>query len=245
MNTILLLEDDKNLRETLVDIFEFKDFQVLTATNGREGLKMVDEFAPDIIISDVMMPEMDGLEFLKILKENPQTEITPVIMITANTLKEVKFAGLEHGANDYITKPFDSRELLLKVQNLIKINPRKSETAMVDKIQVASKDEVFLADLKAQMLAHLADENLSVEQLGQALYLGKSTFQRRVKKVTNMTATEFIRTFRLEYAYQLLAKNAGNSSDIAQQTGFRSLAYFSYAFKQHFGMNPSDVKNNG
>ena len=119
MNTILLLEDDKNLRETLVDIFELKDFHVLTATNGREGLKMVDEFAPDMIISDVMMPEMGGLEFLKILKENPQTEITPVIMITANTVKEVKFTGLEYGANDYITKPFDSRELLLKVQNLI------------------------------------------------------------------------------------------------------------------------------
>lgn len=241
MNTILLLEDDKNLRETLVDIFELKDFHVLTATNGREGLKMVDEFAPDMIISDVMMPEMGGLEFLKILKENPQTEITPVIMITANTVKEVKFTGLEYGANDYITKPFDSRELLLKVQNLIKINPRKSETTMVDNIQVASKDEVFLTELKTQMLHYLADENLSVEQLGQALYLSKSTFQRRVKKVTNMTATEFIRTFRLEYAYQLLTKNVGNSSDIAQQTGFRSLAYFSYAFKQHFGMNPSEV----
>jgi DNA-binding response OmpR family regulator len=244
MNTILLLEDDKNLRETLVDIFELKKFQVLTATNGREGLKMVDEFAPDIIISDVMMPEMDGLEFLKILKENPQTEITPVIMITANTIKEVKFTGLEYGANDYITKPFDSRELLLKVQNLIKINPRKSETTMVDNIQAASKDEVFLSELKTQMLHHLADENLSVEQLAQALFLSKSTFQRRVKKVTNMTATEFIRTFRLEYAYQLLIKAVGNSSTIAQQTGFRSLAYFSYAFKQHFGINPSDLKNN-
>jgi|AntRauTorckE5430_2_1112549.scaffolds.fasta_scaffold06318_2 DNA-binding response OmpR family regulator len=244
MNTILLLEDDKNLRETLVDIFELKGFQTLTAVNGREGLKMLDEYAPDIIISDVMMPEMDGLEFLKIVKENPQTEITPVIMITANTVKEVKFIGLEYGANDYITKPFDSRELLLKVQNLIKITPQKSVMAMVDDIQVASKDQVFLKDLKEQMRVYLADENLTVEQLGQALYLSKSTFQRRVKKVTNMTATEFIRTFRLEYAYQLLVKNAGNSSDIAQQTGFRSLAYFSYAFKQYFGINPSEIKKN-
>jgi AraC-like DNA-binding protein len=191
-----------------------------------------------------MMPEMDGLEFLKIVKENPQTEITPVIMITANTVKEVKFIGLEYGANDYITKPFDSRELLLKVQNLIKITPQKSVMAMVDDIQVASKDQVFLKDLKEQMRVYLADENLTVEQLGQALYLSKSTFQRRVKKVTNMTATEFIRTFRLEYAYQLLVKNAGNSSDIAQQTGFRSLAYFSYAFKQYFGINPSEIKKN-
>jgi DNA-binding response OmpR family regulator len=242
MNTILLLEDDKNLRETLVDIFEFKGFRTLTAVNGREGLKMLDEYAPDIIISDVMMPEMDGLAFLKIVKENPQTEITPVIMITANTVKEAKFRGLEYGANDYITKPFDSRELLLKIQNLIKIAPQKSDTAMVDNIQVASKDEVFLMDLKEQMQVHLANENLNVEQLGQALYLSKSTFQRRVKKVTSMTATEFIRTFRLEYAYQLLIKNVGNSSDIAQQTGFRSLAYFSYAFKQHFGINPSEIR---
>ncbi|NJN77287.1 MAG: response regulator [Saprospiraceae bacterium] len=242
MDTILLLEDDKNLRETLVDIFELKGFRTLTAVNGREGLKMVDEYAPDVIISDVMMPEMDGLEFLKILKENPQTQITPIIMITANTVKDVKFKGLEFGANDYITKPFDSRELLLKVQNLIKINPQKVSQSMVNNIKVASKDEIFLTELKEQMRLHLSDENLTVEQLAQALFLGKSTFQRRVKKVTKMTATDFIRTFRLEYAYQLIENDAGNMSNIAQQTGFRSLAYFSYAFKQHFGINPTEIK---
>jgi DNA-binding response OmpR family regulator len=242
MDTILLLEDVKNLRETLIDIFELKGFNTLTATNGKEGLEMVDKFAPDIIISDVMMPEMDGLQFLKILKENPQTEITPVIMITANTLAETKFTGLEIGANDHITKPFDTRELLLKVRNLIKINTQKPKKRIVNDIQVASKDELFLKELKTQMKRYLSDENLTVEQLGKALFFSKSTFQRRIKKITNMTATEFIRTFRLEYAYQLIEQNVGNTGKVAQQTGFRSLAYFSYAFKQHFGVNPSDIK---
>lgn len=242
-HTILLLEDDKNLRETLVDIFEFKGFRILTAVNGSKGLKMLDEYAPDIIISDVMMPEMDGFEFLKRIKGNPQTEITPVIMITANTLKDAKFKGLEYGANDYITKPFDTRELILKVQNLIKINASKLTKTIVDRVEATSKEVNFLKDLKTQMHLHLADVNLTVEQLAQNLFLGKSTFQRKVKKVTNMTATEFIRTFRLEYAYQLLEKSAGNMGEIAKKTGFRSAAYFSYAFKQHFGVNPSEVKN--
>ncbi len=239
MHKILLLEDDKNLRETLVDIFEYKGFKVYTAVNGAIGLEMVDKYAPDIIISDVMMPEMDGFEFLKRLKENPQTEITPVIMITANTLKESKFTGLEYGANDYITKPFDTRELILKVQNLIKINTQP--TRIVPDIEVESVDNIFLEALKQQMLNHLSDADLTVEQLAQTLFLSKSTFQRKVKKVTSMTATEFIRTFRLEYAYQLLKQAAGNAGDIAKETGFRSLAYFSYAFKQHFGSNPSDI----
>lgn len=123
MQTILLLEDDKNLRETLVDIFEIQGFEVVTATNGVEALTFLDEVAPNLIVSDVMMPEMDGFEFLKRIKKNPQMENTPVIMLTANTLQEVKYKGLEYGANDYITKPFDTKELLFKVQNLIKIYP--------------------------------------------------------------------------------------------------------------------------
>ncbi len=121
MQTILLLEDDKNLRETLVDIFEIQGFEVVTATNGVEALTFLDEVAPNLIVSDVMMPEMDGFEFLKRIKKNPQMENTPVIMLTANTLQEAKYKGLEYGANDYITKPFDTKELLFKVQNLIKI----------------------------------------------------------------------------------------------------------------------------
>lgn len=123
MQTILLLEDDKNLRETLVDIFEIQGFEVVTATNGVEALTFLDEVAPNLIVSDVMMPEMDGFEFLKRIKKNPQMENTPVIMLTANTLQEAKYKGLEYGANDYITKPFDTKELLFKVQNLIKIYP--------------------------------------------------------------------------------------------------------------------------
>jgi len=122
MQTILLLEDDKNFKETLVDIFEIQGFEVVTATNGVEALTFLDEVAPNLIVSDVMMPEMDGFEFLKRIKKNPQMENTPVIMLTANTLQEVKYKGLEYGANDYITKPFDTKELLFKVQNLIKIN---------------------------------------------------------------------------------------------------------------------------
>lgn len=121
MQTILLLEDDKNFRETLVDIFEIQWFEVVTATNGVEALTFLDEVAPNLIVSDVMMPEMDGFEFLKRIKKNPQMENTPVIMLTVNTLQEAKYKGLEYGANDYITKPFDTKELLFKVQNLIKI----------------------------------------------------------------------------------------------------------------------------
>ena len=114
MQTILLLEDDKNLRETLVDIFEIQGFEVVTATNGVEVLTFLDEVAPNLIVSDVMMPEMDGFEFLKRIKKNPQMENTPVIMLTVNTLQEAKYKGLEYGANDYITKPFDTNRVIIQ-----------------------------------------------------------------------------------------------------------------------------------
>lgn len=242
MQTILLLEDDTNLRETLVDIFELKGFKVVTAINGVEALKLLDEIAPNVIVSDVMMPEMDGFEFLKRIKENPQTEITPVIMVTANTLQDAKYKGLEYGANDYITKPFDTKELLFKVQNLIKINPKSPKPTLINPIKVDSVENIFIEDLKSKMLAFLADENLTVEQLAKALFLGKSTFQRKIKKVTGLSAKEYIRTFRLEYAYQLLEQKAGSAGDIAIKTGFRSAAYFSYAFKQHYGKSPSEIR---
>lgn len=242
-HTILLLEDDKNLRETLVDIFELKGFEVITATNGVEALKILDEIAPNVIVSDVMMPEMDGLEFLKRIKENPQTEITPVIMVTANTLEDAKYKGLEYGANDYITKPFDTRELLFKVQNLIKIYPKQPRPTLINPVKVNSEESIFSEDLKAKMLEYLTDTNLTVEQLAQAMFLGKSTFQRKIKKIVGLSAKEYIRTFRLEYAYQLLEQKAGSTSDIATKTGFRSLAYFSYAFKQHYGVSPTAISS--
>jgi DNA-binding response OmpR family regulator len=247
MHKLLLLEDDKRLRETLIDIFEFNDFEVFSANNGREGLEVLDSVAPDIIVSDVMMPEIDGFEFLQKIKGNPLTEITPVILITANTVLDAKFKGLEYGANDYITKPFDSKELILKVKNLIALNQKKTQSVVVEsekligKVEVKSEESIFIAELNEKMLEFLDNEDLSVETLAQALFYSKSTFQRKVKKATNLTVNTYIRTFRLQYAWELLLKKSGNTSTIAKQTGFRSAAYFSYAFKQHYGISPSEV----
>lgn len=247
MHKLLLLEDDKRLRETLIDIFEFNDFEVYSANNGIEGLEILNTIAPDIIVSDVMMPKLDGFQFLKKIKENPLTEITPVILITANTVTESKFKGLEYGANDYITKPFDSKELILKVKNLIALNQRQAKKVieendnLIGKIEVKSEESIFMSELNAKMLEFLDDEDLSVEGLAQVLFYSKSTFQRKVKKATNLTVNTYIRTFRLQYAYELLLKKSGNTSTIAKQTGFRSAAYFSYAFKQHYGISPSEV----
>ncbi len=247
MHKLLLLEDDKRLRETLIDIFEFNDFEVYSANNGIEGLAVLDEVAPDIIVSDVMMPKLDGFGFLKKIKENPLTEITPVILITANTVTESKFKGLEYGANDYITKPFDSKELILKVKNLIALNQKVSEKtkeasdSLIGEVKAESEISIFLSELNDKMLEFLDNEDLSVESLAQALFYSKSTFQRKVKKATNLTVNTYIRTFRLQYARELLLKKSGNTASIAKQTGFRSAAYFSYAFKQHYGISPTDV----
>lgn len=246
MNTLLIVEDDLNLRDTLVDIFELRGFNVKTAGDGLEAWHSTNQHTFDVIISDVMMPKMDGFELLQKLKEQTNTALIPVIMLTANTLIESKLLGLEYGANDYITKPFEARELVLKVINLIKMRKKLKEfivntTPVIDE---PSEGDLFMKQLKKHLAGNLENPDMTLDSLAADMFQSKSTLQRKIKKATGKTPNQYIREYRLECAKQMLQQEVGNTSDIAKKVGFRSLAYFSYAFKQYFGINPSRLQTN-
>lgn len=240
MEHILIVEDDLNLQETLLDIFELKGFQVSSADNGKEAIEAIEYEKPSLIISDVMMPVMDGFELVEHLKKNSSTELIPVILLTANAMMEAKLKGLEYGATDYITKPFEARELVLKVANILKERKKLTQSILTTPAldEPISEDEAFLRNLRNVVDEHLDTPKLSVDKLAGLLFISKSTLQRRIKRIAGKNANEFVNDYKMECAKQMLENRVGNASEVAKRVGFSSLSYFSQSFKKHYGVNP-------
>jgi len=200
-----------------------------------------------MVISDVMMPEMDGYQLCAALKGNEKTSHIPVILLTARAAEKDKLSGLETGADDYLTKPFNSRELHARVRNLIRLRrelqKRFQHKALLTPRRVSepSVEEAFLMRLMQALEENLADETFSVESLSATLNMGRRQLHRKIKAVTGETPGGFIRSVRLQRARQLLEAGAGTVSEIALRTGFGSISYFSRAFKEKFGISPSAV----
>ena len=247
---ILIVEDHgdlrKYIRENLSD-----NYQVIEAPNGKEGLNKAIEVIPDLIISDVMMPEMDGYKFCKKIKTNEKTNHIPIILLTAKASTEDKLEGLELGADDYLIKPFNPEELKLRVRNLIKIREelrRKFSSQMVLKpaeVIVPSSQVQFMEKLKDIIESNLEDENFGVDKLSDEMGMSRSQLHRKLKAITNQSSTEFIRNFRLQRAAQLILQDAGSMSEIAYKVGFNSQAYFNKSFQELFGCSPSQYKKDG
>lgn len=239
---VLIIEDNVTLRETLIDAFEVDGYNTSSATNGQQGLERVQASRPDLIISDIMMPVMDGIELVKKLKANPETELIPVILLTAKSMQEDRLLGLGHGANDYITKPFDLKELLLRAKNLIdhqhKVNSRN--ILKPDQVSVDSQDDLFLKDVKGSIDRHLSDLNYSLKILADECCYSVSTIQKKIKKLTGKSVSQLIREYRLDRGRQLLLAKVGSVSQVAAMVGFNSLSYFSSCYKAYFGNNPTD-----
>jgi signal transduction histidine kinase/ligand-binding sensor domain-containing protein/DNA-binding response OmpR family regulator len=244
---ILIVEDHEELRKFLRENLE-EDFVVLEAEDGIKGLSTAEEIIPDLIISDVMMPKMDGYELCKLLKTNEKTNHIPVILLTAKAAAENKLEGLETGADDYLIKPFNPDELKLRVKNLIKIRQQlreKFRTKMVLKpgeITVPSSQKVFLEKLTSVIEDHLEDEKFGIEVLCDKIGMSRAQLHRKIKAITNQSTTEFIRSFRLQRAADLLKQDAGNMAEIAYKVGFNSQAYFTKSFQEEFGCSPMEYK---
>lgn len=244
---LLIAEDNADVRSYIVDQFKGQ-YQILEAENGRVGLEKALESTPDLIISDIMMPEMDGTEFCKLLKINEKTSHIPVVMLTALAEQGDKLKGLETGADDYLVKPFDARELQVRVANLIagrqklQEHYRKTLNAFAPKeVKAESLDAQFLNKVRGAVEANLEDENFSVVELGAQVGMSRSQLHRKLSALTGFSPNEVIRNMRLERAKQLLEQKAGNASEIAYMTGFNSPAYFAKCFKDYFGLTPSEV----
>jgi signal transduction histidine kinase/ligand-binding sensor domain-containing protein/CheY-like chemotaxis protein len=240
---LLIVEDNADMRQYIRKIFS-DQYQILEAENGKEGLDKSKETIPDLIISDVMMPEMDGYKFCEHIKTNERTSHIPVILLTAKADHQSKLEGLETGADDYLSKPFDADELKLIVKNRIdqrkKIRERFSREITIGpkQISITSMDEKFLTKVLAIIEAHMDDEGFSIEELSREAGFSNMHFYRKIKALTNNTPSQFLRTIRLKRAAELLAKNSDNVSQIAYSVGFSSLSYFNKCFKEQFGVTP-------
>jgi YesN/AraC family two-component response regulator len=241
MNRVLIIEDEVQLRENIMELFQSQQYQVESADNGKSGYEKALKFSPDLIVSDVIMPEEDGFALLLRLKKNPATEFVPVIFLTAKTMMESKIEGLQLGADDYILKPFSAEELLVRSSNLIQKHQKmlKKGLIAVKEDNIIPKSEQMIRDIIQYIEEHLSDYNLSVDMIAKHLGISKSTIQRKIKSSVNKNLNQLIREYRLEKARKMIERNAGTLSDIAQTTGFNSLSYFSYSYKKFYGIAPS------
>ncbi|MCK4762358.1 MAG: response regulator [Candidatus Aminicenantes bacterium] len=242
---ILIVEDSADMREYIRGAIE-GFYDVLEAADGREGLQKARETIPDLIISDIMMPEVDGYELCRTLKNDVKTSHIPIILLTAKASEESVITGLETGADDYVTKPFSAKILTARIKNLIDLRRRlhmnigREMTLQPAEIEVSALDKEFLKELRQVIDKNLADTEFNVEQLAKELYMDRSTVYRKVYALTGETPTDFIRTCRLKRAAELLQDNSGTVLEIAFEVGFSSANYFTKCFKAKFGRLPSE-----
>jgi signal transduction histidine kinase/CheY-like chemotaxis protein len=244
-NTILIVEDNHELRDYLTQLF-MSDFNIVTAMNGQEGKSkaLIEEI--DLIVSDVMMPVCDGFQMTDDLKSSIDTSHIPVILLTAKATHEDKMAGYKYGADDYIVKPFNENELELKVRNILKTRNKIKQklkqgvNISVSEISVSSIDEKLLNKITQCVEDNISNSGFSIDKLCGCTGLSRRNMFRKLKALTGMSPSEFIRYVRLKRAAQLLEQKAGSVSEIAFQTGFENLSYFSKCFKEVFQKLPSE-----
>jgi DNA-binding response OmpR family regulator len=245
------VEDDQDLRRYIVKHLSGQCV-VLEAENGAAGWHLAHQLLPDLVITDVMMPGVDGLTLCKRLKKHPHTAHIPVVLLTAKARHEDRIEGLELGANDYLTKPFDARELRLRVQNQIATQKQQREQIQREFYQHPEKaaapfspNNAFLKEVKDVIENNLHVYGFDLEQLSQALHLTPSTLHRRLKALMDVSPGDLIRNYRLERARDLLGRKSGkNVTDIALDVGFNDASTFTKAFTKKFGCSPSEYAKN-
>ncbi|MBX2926389.1 MAG: tetratricopeptide repeat protein [Saprospiraceae bacterium] len=245
--TLLIVEDNADVRAYIKDQFAGQ-YQIREAENGRIGLEIATDTTPDLIITDIMMPVMDGAELCRRLKTDEKTSHIPIIMLTARAEQADKIEGLQTGADDYLAKPFDAAELQVRAANLVEqrrklqAHYRRTLTAFATaEIAADSMDAAFLQQVRAAVEAGMEDENFSVVELGAQIGMSRSQLHRKLSALTGHSPNEVIRNMRLERAKQLLEKKAATASEAAYMCGFSSPGYFSKCFKDYFGVLPSEV----
>ena len=222
-------------------------YQILEADNGLDGKQIALEQIPDLIISDIMMPGINGYDLCQQLKTDERSAHIPIILLTAKSTPEDKLKGLQHQADDYLTKPFDSQELRIRILNLIeqrrllKLKYSSTKTITPRDITVNSVDQNFLQELLDIIEVNISNEDFGVEEMSKAIGMSRSQLHRKLKALTGQTSNIFLRSIRLKRAYQLLEQSAGNASEIAYQVGFSNSNYFFKCFKEEFSITPGQV----
>ena len=242
--TILFADDNDDVCQMARTLLE-THYRVLTAPNGVVALQMAELNIPDLVVSDVMMPQMDGLELCSRLKQTTATSHIPVILLTARTLDEQRIAGYEHGADAYITKPFSAPLLLARIHNLLQSRKQlKQVFAGADELakeEISTPDKEFVSKIRNEIHRNISDNDFGVEQLGAAVDLSRVQLYRKVKALTGLSPVELIRATRVNRARKLIEGGATSVSEVAYQVGFTSPSYFTKCFKDQFGVSPMEL----
>lgn len=245
--TILIVDDNKDMRTFISSTLE-NEYEIIESANGKIAYQKIIESPPDLIISDILMPEMDGIQLNKLLKSNENTASIPFVFLTGRIEKSNRIKSIKEGADVYLTKPFDTEELKSHVQNLIssRLNLRnlllkelkKPDPGLLPKKEYTSEDS-FLKDLYEIMSKEFSNPELSVQTIQEKLFMSRSSFYRTINEKTGLNTQQFINSYRLQKAREMLINEKGSISEIAYACGFNSLSYFSRSFKEKFKQTPS------
>ncbi len=243
--TVLVIDDNQDIRDYVRSVLQ-DEYNIIEAANGQEGIRMAMKYVPDVIICDVMMPVMDGMECCRRLKSELQTSHIPVMMLTAYAVDEQKIKGYECGADSYISKPFSARLLTVRLRNLIDNRHRLQQvfadgsSASLQKVSVSDVDKGFLEKLRQLIDQRLSDPNLSVEELGEQIGLSRVQLYRKSKALCGYAPNELLRIARLKRASSLLASTDKTVAEITYEVGFSSPSYFTKCYKDYFGESPTE-----
>ncbi|HSC53834.1 MAG TPA: two-component regulator propeller domain-containing protein [Phnomibacter sp.] len=242
---MLVLDDHEQIRQYVTQIFKNR-FKIYEAASAEEGLPLAKKYVPDIIISDVVMKEMSGIEFCSIIKNDPNLGHIPVILLTASSAADLKLKGLELGADDYITKPFEKDILVARVNNLLQARNTLQNyffneiTLKENHIKISAEDKAFLERCVEIVQENIERDEFNIKTLASELGMSHSTLYKKIKSISGQTATSFIRFIRLRKAAELMIHSDSNVNEIAFQVGIGDPRYFRDQFNQLFGMNPSE-----
>lgn len=242
---VLLVEDNNDLRNyTKTELSSF--FTILEASNGEEGLALSQKKIPDLIVTDIMMPVMDGVSLIRHLRDDERTSHIPIILLTARDDGETKIRGFETGAEQYLVKPFDIQELIARIKSLLNQGERlrkkfsREFTLEPKEIALPNKDAIFLEKIIKTIESNISNEGFTVEQLQTEVGMSRMQLHRKLKALTNQSASDFIRSIRLKRAAQILRQPGFQVAEAAYGSGFNHLSYFSKCFKEQFGVLPSE-----
>ena len=245
---MLIVEDNSDLRTFLKSIFA-DEYMIYEAAEGNTGRRIANELIPDVIISDIMMPGMDGLELTRMLKSNIHTNHIPILILTAKTGDEHEMEGLKTGADDYLTKPFNAEILSMRVNRLVESKKKLREYFTREfllnpkEVKLASPEDEFLKKAVKVVENNIANPNLNVEMLMEALCVSRMQLHRKLKALTNYSANVFIRNIKLKRAAQLLRQKSLNITEVLYESGFNSPSYFSSCFKEMYGCVPKEYSS--
>ena len=247
--TLLIIDDNNDIRQYERTLLQ-DDYFVLEAADGKEGLDVAIKEVPDLVVCDVMMPVMDGLEFTERLKTNTATSHIPVIMLTAKNLEEQRAEGYEHGADSYITKPFHSKVLLTRINNLLKQrrllktlfkDSTQADEQMINQSPMDNRDKQFMKQLHQIIQSNLSRSEFGVEDIGREIGLSRVQLYRKVKAMTGSSVVDLMRKARLYKAKRLLETHSMSVSEVAYEVGFSAPSYFTKCFKDEYGILPGEV----